>query len=168
MYKAHQGNFSMVLQERSGGAKKRPLSPDSESSSKPPKLSWYTNQCWEDNRSPRDRTKKLRSCTTIKGGTKVFSNEQIRTWAHLIQMGKHSSYIFPPDKPFWRNRRQISSGESSTTSATPDRSKLQLSPYHLARELALEAGVWSNSSDYTNSWRKGGLARLNMMKCKNH
>ena len=39
MYKAHQGNFSMVLQERSGGAKKRPLSPDSESSSKPPKLS---------------------------------------------------------------------------------------------------------------------------------
>lgn len=56
------------------------------------------------------------------GGTEVFSDEQIRTWAHLIQMGKHSSYDILPDKPFchWMNRKSMSTGERSMTSATPN------------------------------------------------
>lgn len=38
-------------------------------------------------------------------GARIFSDEQFRSWAHLIQMGKHSSYNTPPtpthllDKP---------------------------------------------------------------------
>ena len=29
-----------------------------------------------------------------------YSLEQLRAWAHLLQMGKHESYEEPPDKPF--------------------------------------------------------------------
>ena len=38
----------------------------------------------------------------MKDHKDVYSCEQIRAWAHLIQMGKHESYTTPPDKPFWR------------------------------------------------------------------
>lgn len=33
-----------------------------------------------------------------------FSEEQLRSCAHLIQMKKHSSYDQPPAKPFWKTR----------------------------------------------------------------
>lgn len=32
-----------------------------------------------------------------------FSEEQLRSWAHLIHMKKHKSYDEPPDKPFFRS-----------------------------------------------------------------
>ncbi len=31
-----------------------------------------------------------------------FSPEQLRAWAHMIQLNKHVSYDEPPDKPFFR------------------------------------------------------------------
>ena len=34
-----------------------------------------------------------------------YSPEQLRTWAHLLQMGKHESYEEPPDKPFFRGKK---------------------------------------------------------------
>ena len=30
-----------------------------------------------------------------------FSEEQLRSWAHLLQIKKHDSLEKPPDKPFW-------------------------------------------------------------------
>ena len=45
----------------------------------------------------------------------LYSEEQLRSWAHLIQMRKHSSLDVPPDKPFWKNR----SKKSSDSTATP-------------------------------------------------
>ena len=35
-----------------------------------------------------------------------YTSEQLRAWAHLLQMKKHESYEKPPDKPFFRNTRQ--------------------------------------------------------------
>lgn len=32
-------------------------------------------------------------------GTADYTIEQLRTWGHLIQMGKHSSTLIPPEKP---------------------------------------------------------------------
>ena len=32
-----------------------------------------------------------------------YTPEQLRAWAHLIQMNKHDSYEEPPNKPFFRN-----------------------------------------------------------------
>ncbi len=34
-----------------------------------------------------------------------FSPEQLRAWAHMIQLNKHVSYDEPPDKPFFRQSK---------------------------------------------------------------
>ena len=41
-----------------------------------------------------------------KRGDGKYTLEQLRMWAHLIQMGKHSSTDEPPDKPFWQGRKR--------------------------------------------------------------
>lgn len=46
-----------------------------------------------------------------------YSNEQLRSWAHLIQMKKHSSLETAPDKPFWRNSKK--STKSSSVAVSP-------------------------------------------------
>ena len=35
----------------------------------------------------------------------MYSAEQFRVWAHMIQMNKHTSYSDPPDKPFFVTQR---------------------------------------------------------------
>ena len=35
----------------------------------------------------------------------VYSPEQLRAWAHLLQINKHDSYDKPPNKPFFRNKK---------------------------------------------------------------
>ena len=47
-----------------------------------------------------------------------FSDEQIRTWAHMISMHRHDSYEVPPDKPFFRKRKNES--KSSNTLSVGD------------------------------------------------
>jgi len=37
-----------------------------------------------------------------------FSIEQLRMWAHMINMGKHTSLENPPDKPFFRGNKKKS------------------------------------------------------------
>ena len=171
MYKAHQGKKEILLWcysrtcSNHGGAKKRPLSPDNEDSSKPSKSSRYTNHVEKmtEVQVIEDKLKEVHN----KDGAKVFSDEQLQTWAHLIQMGKHSSYDPPPDKQITTRLRNISLVKAVQLVLHPTSPSLQLSPYHLARESAFEANVWSNSFDCINSWKKGELARLNMTKCKN-
>ena len=34
-----------------------------------------------------------------------FSPEQIRAWAHMLQLKKHTSYDDPPNKPFFRHSK---------------------------------------------------------------
>ena len=33
-----------------------------------------------------------------------FDADRLRMWAHLINMGKHSSFETPPDYPFFSNK----------------------------------------------------------------
>ncbi len=44
-----------------------------------------------------------------------IQEEQLRSWAHLIQMQKHSSYDVPPNKPFWKTRSQKLSNSPEVT-----------------------------------------------------
>ena len=37
--------------------------------------------------------------------SKDYTVEQIRSWAHMVQMGKHLPYDEPPGKPFFRNKK---------------------------------------------------------------
>ncbi len=43
-----------------------------------------------------------------------YSIEKMNAWAHLIHMGKHSSYQEPPDFPFFRgNKKKTASGHGN-------------------------------------------------------
>lgn len=44
-----------------------------------------------------------------------YSEEQLRSWAHMIQLKKHSSYDEPPNKPFWKTRSQQKTSSSEIT-----------------------------------------------------
>ena len=35
-----------------------------------------------------------------------YSKDQLRAWAHMINMRKYESYDKAPDKPFWKGRKQ--------------------------------------------------------------
>ena len=48
--------------------------------------------------------------------------EQLRTWAHMYQMGTHASLDEPPDKPFFRGRKR-DLAISDTGSETPQTKK---------------------------------------------
>ena len=52
----------------------------------------------------------------------TYSVEQLRTWGHLIQMGKHESKTVPPDKPFFKSR--TATGKKSQPRASNSPSKL--------------------------------------------
>ena len=53
-----------------------------------------------------------------------FTVEQIRAWAHLIQIKKHESYDYPPDKPFFRNK-SVKKKEPASCSSSPGK-RIQL------------------------------------------
>lgn len=38
-------------------------------------------------------------------GTGQYTKEQLRSWAHMLQMRKHDSYEVPPKKPFFKKSR---------------------------------------------------------------
>ena len=41
------------------------------------------------------------------GNSKQYSPEQLRAWAHMIQLKKHESYEAPPDKPFLKLNKKV-------------------------------------------------------------
>ena len=45
-----------------------------------------------------------------------YSEEQLRSWAHLIQMKKHESLEKAPDKPFWRTKKAADLRRTSSVS----------------------------------------------------
>ena len=45
-----------------------------------------------------------------------YTDQQLRSWAHLIQMKKHSSYDEPPDKPFFHSSHKSANTPASAVS----------------------------------------------------
>ncbi|XP_065885801.1 uncharacterized protein [Dysidea avara] len=55
----------------------------------------------------------------------VYTEEQLRCWAHLIQMKKHTSYDVAPNKPFWKVSKMLSDkdkGDRSSCTVSPSKS----------------------------------------------
>ncbi len=48
-----------------------------------------------------------------------YTPEQLRAWAHMIQMSKHSSYDHPPDKPFFGKSRKKAAEPSPEAGISP-------------------------------------------------
>ena len=53
----------------------------------------------------------------LSGKHDSFTPEQLRAWAHMIHLKKHTSYDIPPNKPFFRNKR--GTGDSSVCAHSP-------------------------------------------------
>lgn len=121
MYELHCGKKEILLwcynkSPSHGHARKRACSPTSDDSTKPAKSSRYTTHL-EKMTEVEAIEEKLKNKHSNEGA-RVFSDEQFRSWAHLIQMGKHSSYDTPPDKPFWKNRTASSANSHTPTGQT--------------------------------------------------
>ena len=65
----------------------------------------------------------LREKHAIRKNNCGYSEEQLRSWAHLIQIKKHTSYDVPPNKSFWK-----ASPEASTSKSTPGNGEVTVSP----------------------------------------
>ena len=68
--------------------------------------------------------------------SKTYSPEQVRAWAHMIQMKKHSSYENAPDKPFFRKKQAAEKSAVSPGKRINLRSKCidQLEKWHCLLE----------------------------------
>lgn len=121
MYKIYQNKKEILLwcykKGPCGKGQKRARSPtndDATHTGNPSKSSRYSNHLEKmtEVESIEDKLKEKHNRDDLK----PFSDEQYRSWAHLIQMGKHASYDTPPDKPFWRNRKAAPTPTKSISS----------------------------------------------------
>ena len=87
----------------------------------------------------------------------VYTEEQLRCWAHLIQMKKHTSYDEAPNKPFWKVSKVLSDkGKGDKSSCTVS----------LSKSVNLRGSVSHNCYNCTNSWRGVVSRNSSMMICK--
>ena len=107
MYDVYQKKKPIILWSRiTSHARKRLTELNSEVSSKKKKV--------DDETQPRrsnyqNHVSKMAEVDSIveeleKKHTGKYSPEQIRAWAHMLQLKKHGSYESPPDKPFFRSK----------------------------------------------------------------
>ena len=97
MYKTYRGKKDIVLWVYLG-TRKRPHSPDPESSSKGKKTKYdvHTHKMMEVEEIAND-------LQTHHGNR--YTREQYTVWAHMIHLKKHHSRDDAPDKPFFRGSR---------------------------------------------------------------
>ena len=118
MYRVHRGKVEILLwcNASDQASRKRAHSPDVEEESegrKHAKSSRYDKF-----------TDKMTEVEAIETELRelhadgMYSEHQLRSWAHLIQMKKHSSYDNPPDKPFWKTTKKNKSVTSGSTSTS--------------------------------------------------
>ena len=111
MYSVHDGKEEIMLWSYAASTSKRPYSQgDPEEGSSAHKRSRYDKQI--DKLQEVDEIEdKLRSKNEGK-----YTEEQIRMWAHLIHMNKHTSYDEPPNKRFWKSKSSGIVATGATTS----------------------------------------------------
>ena len=87
-----------------------------------------------------------------------YSDEQIRAWAHLIQMKKHGSYDDPPNKPFWRNRinNKKTKGKTSNASAESQPSTSYNSP---GKQVLLRGQLIDQLSKWHDLLERGAITQ---------
>lgn len=132
-------------------SKKRPHSPDKENQSeKVPRSGRYD-----------EYTRKMTEVEDIElklweKHDGQYTEEQLRAWAHLVQLKKHTSLDVPPDKPFWRGRKRMRTDPAPTTPERqqPGPSRAQPSPGKCVQ-------MWGQCVDQLLKWHelleKGGI-----------
>ena len=111
MYTVYEGKKEILLWCYAQESAKRPRTPDdTDEGSSSQKRSRYNKQI-DKIREVEEIEDDLRSKHEGK-----FTEEQIRMWAHLIQMNKHTSYEEPPNKKFWKTSASAGSSKGSSDS----------------------------------------------------
>ena len=85
--------------------------------------------------------------------------EQLRAWAHLIQMKKHQSYDEPPDKPFFRNARKTKRSnlaEGSRQNEKPSDSNVVISP---GKHVLMQGQLIDQISKLHDLLERGALSK---------
>ena len=117
MYSTHQGKTEILLwSHRSDVQRKRAHSPDADESAKRTRFDKYLDKMTE--------VEMIEEELKEKHSNGQYTDEQIRSWAHLIQMKKHSSYDSPPNERFWKvastpGGSSISASASTTSNVSP-------------------------------------------------
>lgn len=121
MYSAHRDKKEILLWSRySDVPRKRAHSPDPDENEKRARYDKYLDKMTDVEMIEEELVEKH-----LNG---EYSKEQLRSWAHLIQMKKHTSYNTPPNKRFWKSarRRPLSSSEGSSSSNVSPGKKINL------------------------------------------
>ena len=111
MYDLHPRKKSILLwcfkktSSDSSASRKRPRSSSSSQASNAQKISRSSTNYESHQRDKVAETNETLAKLEEKHGDK-YSSEQLRTWANLIQLKKHSSLDAPPDYPFFRGRKK--------------------------------------------------------------
>ena len=83
-----------------------------------------------------------------------YSKDQLRAWAHMINMGKYESYDEALDKPFWRGRKRQCGDQAPPSSkrptyvASPSKKVGIRSVDYPVEAVACITRVWSSLSEY--------------------
>ena len=69
---------------------------------------------------------KVQDLENCHGESKVYSTEQIRVLANMIQMKQHTSYDDPPDKPFFRHSKYLKDESSGSEGSMSPAKRINL------------------------------------------
>ena len=94
MYRVHKGKTEILLWSlHLEVQRKRTHSPDADENGKRARYDKYLDSMTEVQLIEEDLIE--------RHPDGQYTDEQLRSWTHLIQMKKHSSYDTPPNKRFW-------------------------------------------------------------------
>lgn len=145
MYSLHEGKKEILLWCLNYSDRKRAISPGG-NENETSKRSRYDKQL-----DKITEVEAIEEDLRDKHSGGPYSEEQLRSWAHLIQMKKHSSYDVPPNKPFWKVRSDKSSSDSNGSS-----SEVTVSP---CKRINLRGQCVQQLLQFHELLEKGGISQ---------
>ena len=123
MYDIHSSSQEVMLwtyfqnHDSVSETSKRPRSAEDDNTSGAPATKVTRSEAISDKLKEVDEI--VQQLSSKHEATGNYTLEQLRTWAHLIQMKKHTSIDVPPDKPFFGQSFKRKSSHGNTTSTSP-------------------------------------------------
>ena len=74
-----------------------------------------------------------------------FSAEQLRAWAHMVELGKHTSLEEPPDKPFFQGNKCRQQAKKKPCSARLTSTSIFISPHREPSQALINTIVYNNT-----------------------
>ena len=112
MYDRHSSKKSVLLwcfmktSSNDSASRKRPRSSSSSEASTTARKSSRSSTSYETHQNDRVAKTNEKLTKLEEKHADKYSSEQLRTWANLIQLKKHSSLNIPPDYPLFRGRKK--------------------------------------------------------------